>query len=124
MLVGPEVILANDYYPRTVNPDVPQKNSDYWQAVEETASNSASIGTGSICVAPVEMGAGALVAAGSIVVKILAVFALLVGIPAKRIQWVGKSGMPLLSESGGCSLCPKYGACCLECNSERLVEVN
>ena len=124
VFIGPGVILTNDQYPRAVNPDGSQKNSSDWKAVGVKVGRGASIGAGSICVAPVEIGAWALVAAGSTVVKNVPAFALVAGIPAKRIQWVGKSGVPLLSEGGGYFLCPKTGARYLECDTETLVEVD
>ena len=124
VFIGPGVILTNDQYPRAVNPDGSQKNSSDWKVVGVKVGKGASIGAGSICVAPVEIGAWALVAAGSTVVRNVPAFALVAGIPAKRIQWVGKSGVPLLSEGGGYFLCPKTGAHYLECDPETLVEVD
>ena len=124
VFIGPGVILTNDQYPRAVNPDGSQKNSSDWKVVGVKVGRGASIGAGSICVAPVEIGAWALVAAGSTVVRNVPAFALVAGIPAKRIQWVGKSGVPLLSKGGGYFLCPKTGARYLECDTETLVEVD
>jgi UDP-2-acetamido-3-amino-2,3-dideoxy-glucuronate N-acetyltransferase len=123
VFIGPGVIFTNDQYPRAVNPDDSQKNSDDWQAVGVKVGKGASIGAGSICVAPVEIGAWALVASGSTVTKNVPAFALVAGTPARRIKWVGKAGVPLLIEKDGYYLCPKTGSRYLECDTDTLKEV-
>jgi UDP-2-acetamido-3-amino-2,3-dideoxy-glucuronate N-acetyltransferase len=123
VFIGPGVILTNDKYPRAVNPDGTKMNSDNWQAVGVKVRQGASIGAGSVCVAPLEVGPWALVAAGSTVVKSVPAFALVAGTPAKRVGWVGKSGALLLSEGAGYFVCPKTGARYLECDTDTLMEV-
>lgn len=49
--------------------------------------------------APVTIGAWALVAAGSVVTKDVAPHALVAGVPAKQVGWVGRDGEPL-SQTG------------------------
>jgi acetyltransferase-like isoleucine patch superfamily enzyme len=124
VFVGPGVILTNDEYPRAVNPDGSQKSGSDWEATGVTIREGASIGAGSICVAPVEIGAWALVAAGSTVTKDVPAFALVAGVPAKRIRWVGKAGVPLINEGSGQFICPKTGARYLERDTNYLVEVD
>jgi UDP-2-acetamido-3-amino-2,3-dideoxy-glucuronate N-acetyltransferase len=124
VFIGPGVILTNDEYPRAVNPDGSQKDSGDWQATGVIVREGASIGARSVLVAPVEIGAWALVAAGSTVVKDVPAFALMAGSPAKRIQWVGKSGIPLLFEGAGYFICPKTGVRYLESDIDTLVEVD
>ena len=41
------------------------------------------------------IGRWALVAAGSVVIKDVPDFALVAGVPARRIGWVGRAGVPL-----------------------------
>lgn len=124
VFIGPGVILTNDEYPRAVNPDGSQKSGSDWEATGVTIGEGASIGAGSICVAPVEIGAWALVAAGSTVTKDVPAFALVAGVPAKRIRWVGKAGVPLTNEGVGQFVCPKTGARYLERDTNYLVEVD
>ena len=124
VFIGPGVILTNDQYPRAINPDGSQKSASDWNATGVTVREGASIGAGSICIAPVEIGAWALVAAGSTVTKNVPAFALMAGVPAKRIRWVGKAGLPLLDTGDGRFSCPKTGAQYFERDVNTLVELD
>lgn len=95
VFIGPAVVLTNDAHPRAVNPDGTPKSSRDWQPVGVTICEGAAIGAGSVCVAPVTIGAWALVAAGSVVTKDVPDHALVAGVPARRIGWVGRSGFRL-----------------------------
>ena len=74
-----------------------------------TCREGSSIGARSVCVAPVTIGRWALVAAGSVVVHDVPDFALVAGVPARRIRWVGRAGVPLESAGDNMWLCPKTG---------------
>ena len=124
VFIGPGVILTNDEYPRAVNPDCSQKNGSDWNPVGVKIREGASIGAGSICIAPIEIGAWALVAAGSTVTKSVPAFALVAGVPAKRIRWVGRAGVPLTDEGAGRFLCPKTGTYYFECDENTLEEID
>lgn len=124
VFIGPGAILTNDEYPRAVNPDGSQKSGSDWQATGVTVREGASIGAGSICIAPVEIGPWALVAAGSTVTKNVPAFALVAGVPAKRIRWVGKAGVPLTDEGAGNFSCPKTGARYIQRDTNTLTEVD
>jgi len=106
VFVGPGVILTNDRYPRAVNPDLTQKSAADWEPVGVQIETGASIGAGSVIVAPVRVGAWAMVAAGSVVVKDVPPHALVVGNPAKQIGWVSKRGARLIEETKNSFLCP------------------
>ncbi len=123
VFIGPGVILTNDEYPRAVNPNGSQKNGSDWDLVGVTIREGASIGAGSICIAPVEIGAWALVAAGSTVSKNVPPFALVAGTPARRIRWVGKAGFPLIDQGLGHFTCPKSGARYFERDNDTLIAV-
>jgi acetyltransferase-like isoleucine patch superfamily enzyme len=122
VFIGPGVILTNDEYPRAVNSDGSQKTANDWDVMGVTIREGASIGAGSICIAPVEIGAWALVAAGSTVTRNVPAFALVAGVPAKRIRWVGKAGVPLTDEGAGVFRCPKTGARYHERDTSTLLE--
>ena len=95
MFIGPAVVLTNDTYPRSVDPDGTLKSRQ--RLGGRSASRSArapSVGARAVCVAPVTIGRWALVAAGAVVVQDVPDFALVAGVPARRIGWVGRAGLP------------------------------
>jgi len=95
VFIGPAAVLTNDQFPRAVNPDQTLKSADAWTPVGVTVLGGASIGARAVCVAPVTIGRWSLVAAGSTVIRDVPDFALVAGIPAKRVGWVGRAGQPL-----------------------------
>jgi acetyltransferase-like isoleucine patch superfamily enzyme len=121
VFVGPAVVFTNDHFPRSIDPDGTLKRGDDWEAVGVTVRRGASIGARSVCVAPVTIGQWALVAAGSVVTKDVPDFALVAGVPARRIRWVGRAGVPLEPEGEGTWKCPQTGELYVETN-ERLME--
>ncbi|WP_342000936.1 N-acetyltransferase [Microbacterium sp. LWH7-1.2] len=123
VFIGPAVVLTNDTYPRAVNPDGSLKSAHDWEPVGVTVHEGASIGARAICVAPVTIGAWATVAAGAVVVKDVPDYALVVGVPARRIGWVGRAGVPLVAEGDGRWRCPVTGAGYIEADGQ-LTEEN
>lgn len=121
VFVGPAVVFTNDHYPRSIAPDGTLKRGDDWEAVGVTCRTGASIGARSVCVAPVTIGRWALVAAGAVVTKDVPDFALVAGVPARRVAWVGKAGEPLQQQADGRWQCPKTGDLYVE-NDGLLVE--
>lgn len=109
VFVGPAAVLTNDVYPRAINPDGTPKSTDDWKAVGVSIGRGASIGARAVCVAPVTIGEWALVAAGATVVEDVPAYALVVGSPARRIGWVGRSGVPLVSDNRDRWICPVTG---------------
>jgi UDP-2-acetamido-3-amino-2,3-dideoxy-glucuronate N-acetyltransferase len=107
VFVGPAVVFTNDVFPRATNLDGSRKNDDDWLAVGVTVRTGASIGARAVCVAPITIGRWALVAAGAVVTKDVPDFALVAGVPATRIGWVGRSGAPLLDKADGLFVCPR-----------------
>ena len=94
VFIGPAVVLTNDHFPRAINPDGSLKSADDWEQVGVTCKRGCSVGARSVCIAPVTIGEWATVAAGSVVTKDVQPYALVAGVPAKRIKWVGRSGFP------------------------------
>jgi UDP-3-O-[3-hydroxymyristoyl] glucosamine N-acyltransferase len=105
VFVGPAVVFTNDHYPRSIDPDGNLKRGDDWEAVGVTVRQGASIGARSVCVAPVTIGRWALVA----------------GVPARRLRWVGRAGVPLEQGEDGAWTCPKTGEQYIE-EGDRLME--
>lgn len=108
VFIGPAVVLTNDTYPRAVNPDGSLKSAHDWEPVGVTIGRGAAIGARATCVAPVTIGEWATVAAGAVVVKDVPAFALVAGVPAKRIGWVGRAGVRLVQD-GDRWVCPETG---------------
>jgi acetyltransferase-like isoleucine patch superfamily enzyme len=107
--VGPAAVLTNDVYPRSVDPDGNLKRGGDWEAVGVDVAEGASIGARAVCVAPVRVGRWALVAAGAVVTSDVPDFALVVGVPARRIGWVGRAGARLDEAGDGRWRCPRTG---------------
>jgi UDP-2-acetamido-3-amino-2,3-dideoxy-glucuronate N-acetyltransferase len=110
VFVGPGAVLTNDEYPRAVNSDGRPRTPADWRAVGVVVERGASIGARAVCVAPVRIGAWATVAAGAVVTADVPAYGLVVGVPARRVGWVGPDGVPLQSETSGVWRCPVSGA--------------
>ena len=110
VFIGPAVTLTNDHFPRAVNPDGSLKAASDWEPVGVTIDEGASIGARAVCVAPVSIGPWAMVAAGAVVTRDVPAYALVAGVPARRIGWVGEAGEPLVpGAEPGRFTCPATG---------------
>lgn len=123
VFIGPAVVLTNDHFPRAINADGTPKSADDWHPVGVDIREGASIGASSTCVAPVTIGRWALVGAGSVVIKDVPDFALVVGSPARRVGWVGTAGHPLTEKSPGLWQCPVTGSQYQQLGENELIEV-
>ncbi|KQW48824.1 acetylglucosamine-1-phosphate uridylyltransferase [Nocardioides sp. Root1257] len=107
--IGPAVVLTNDMFPRAVTADGRLKSADDWQPVGVHVREGASIGARAVCVAPVSIGRWAMVAAGAVVTKDVPDFALVAGVPARQVRWVGHQGVPLENIGRNVYRCPVSG---------------
>lgn len=93
--IGPGVVFTNDQRPRAVTPRLQPKKAVDWEPVGVTVEQGASVGARAVCIAPVVIGAWAMVAAGAVVTHDVPPHALVAGVPARQIGWVGKDGARL-----------------------------
>ena len=99
VFIGPRATLTNDPRPRAVNPDGTLKGGDDWEPVGVVVDDGASIGAAAVVLGGVTVGSWAMVAAGAVVTREVPPFALVAGVPARWVAWVGKSGRRLEPET-------------------------
>ena len=109
VFIGPAVVFTNDLMPRAVTPDGRLKTGDDWEAVGVVVREGASVGARAVVVAPVTIGRWAMVGAGSVVTRDVPDFALVVGVPARRVGWVGRAGEVLVRGGDEVLRCPRTG---------------
>jgi len=109
VFVGPAAVFTNDYSPRAVTPAGALKSADDWDAVGVHVATGASIGARAVCIAPVRIGRWAMVAAGAVVHRDVPDHALVVGVPARQVGWVGRAGVRLVDHGDEHLTCPQTG---------------
>jgi len=100
VFVGPAAVFTNDTFPRAINPNGTLKGADDWKMTGVMVRHGASIGARAVVLGGVEVGEWALVAAGAVVTKDVPAYALVAGVPARRVAWVGPNGAPLDNQDG------------------------
>lgn len=95
VFIGPAAVLTNDTFPRAINADGTLKSASDWEPVGVKVREGASIGARAVCVAPVVIGRWSMVAAGAVVTRDVPDHALVAGVPARRVKWIGRSGRAL-----------------------------
>ena len=108
VFIGPRVVFTNDRHPRAITPDGVPKSAVDWSPVGVTIEYGAAVGAEAVCVAPITIGTWSTVAAGAVVVSDVASFAIVAGIPAKQIGWIGYDGV-LLQRAGAGWISPTTG---------------
>lgn len=124
VFIGPAAVLTNDEFPRAVNPDGSLKSGSDWHAVGVEIGDGASIGARAVCIAPLKIGAWSLVAAGAVVTTDVPDFALVAGVPAKRLGWVGRAGRPLEKIGDNRFRCPETGNTYIQTGEKLAEETN
>ena len=95
---GPSCVFTNDLTPRA---KFPKSNNSYLHTLVKTG---ASIGANATIICGHEIGQWAMIAAGAVVTKDVPDYALMSGVPARRMGWVCKCGTVL-----------KKDLCCINC---------
>ncbi len=101
---GPSMVFTNVYNPRS---HVSRK-SEYRDTL---VRRGATLGANSTIVCGVTVGEFAFVGAGSVINRDVPAFALMVGVPAKRIGWMSAHGerLDLPADGTGEAACPATG---------------
>jgi acetyltransferase-like isoleucine patch superfamily enzyme len=109
VFIGPAAVLINDVYPRSASVTGQVKRPADWDALGVVIRHGASVGARAVIGAGVVVGRWALVAAGAVVTRNVPDFALVAGVPARRIGWVGRAGSRLVAEGDTEWRCPVTG---------------
>jgi UDP-2-acetamido-3-amino-2,3-dideoxy-glucuronate N-acetyltransferase len=109
VFVGPAAVLTNDLYPRSVDVTGKLKRATDWEASGVVVREGASLGARAVVVPGLKIGRWALVAAGAVVTRDVPDFALVAGVPARQVGWVGRAGRRLLADAPGRWRCPQTG---------------
>ncbi|HEU0013671.1 MAG TPA: acyltransferase [Longimicrobium sp.] len=92
---GPSMVFTNVRTPRSAFPR--NTSADY---AETRVGRGASIGANATIVCGTTIGEWSFVAAGAVVTRDVAPYALMVGVPARRVGWVCECGATLALEDG------------------------
>lgn len=95
---GPSCVFTNDPTPRAGTPKGPAG----WKPT--LVRKGASIGANATVVCGVEVGRWSMVAAGAVVTRDVPDYALVIGVPARRVGWACECGQ-VLPESLSCPVC-------------------
>lgn len=100
VFLGPNAVLTNDMNPRAAFKNPPEK------FLPTLIKRGASIGANATIVCGVTIGEGAFVGAGTVAIRDVPAYAMVVGNPARRIGWMCACGEKL-PESLCCNACER-----------------
>ena len=124
VFIGPGVIITNDRNPRSSYSSLPDRTLQGWELAEISIRKGASLGANVVCVGPLIIGEWSMIGAGCTLVNDAVAFGLYVGVPAKRIGWVGHAGYKLIQKgNSNVYSCPKSNRIYIETEVNKLSEV-
>jgi UDP-2-acetamido-3-amino-2,3-dideoxy-glucuronate N-acetyltransferase len=102
---GPSMVFTNVRTPRSA---FPRNTSDDYATTR--VKYGASIGANATIVCGITVGEWAFIAAGAVVTKDVPAYALMAGVPAKRIGWACECGATLTldEKQAGCGTCGRF----------------
>jgi UDP-2-acetamido-3-amino-2,3-dideoxy-glucuronate N-acetyltransferase len=102
---GPSMVFTNVLNPRC---EFPQRGSDFYGRT--LVRRGASIGANATIVCGNTIGRYAFIAAGTVITKDVADYALMAGVPGRRIGWMSRHGERLANKNvDGIYTCPRSG---------------
>lgn len=110
---GPSMVFTN-----VLNPRAEVERKDEYRST--LVRRGATLGANCTVVCGVEVGAYAFIGAGAVVTHDVPAFALMVGVPARRIGWMSHAGERL----GANLVCPRDGRRYREVSPDRLEEIS
>lgn len=116
VFVGPSAVFTNVRTPRATI----DRRAEFARTLVRRGT---TIGANATILCGVTIGEYAFVAAGAVVTRDVAPFALVAGNPAARIGWVGHAGERLVSAPSGTYTCPRTGRRYVESAPETLTEI-
>ena len=93
VFVGPSVTFTNDLVPRA-------DSGDDWTVVPTTVDDHVSIGANATIVCGITLGRGCMVGAGAVVTRDVPPFGLVMGNPARLVDYVDLAGSRLHRRPG------------------------
>lgn len=99
---GPSMVFTNVYNPRAAV----ARKAEYRRTL---VKRGATLGANCTIVCGSTIGEHAFIGAGAVVQKDVPAFALMVGVPARRIGWMSRYGERLAFDSAGHARCPHTG---------------
>jgi len=105
---GPSMVFTNVYNPRSA---IPRKDEYRPTMVRK----GATLGANCTVICGITIGYNAFIAAGAVINKDVPDFALMTGVPARRVGWMSRYGerIPLPLDGEGKYQCPHLGDCYL-----------
>jgi UDP-2-acetamido-3-amino-2,3-dideoxy-glucuronate N-acetyltransferase len=103
VFLGPSCVLTNVTNPRSQI----VRHSLYEKTV---LRRGATVGANATIVCGTELGRYCFIAAGAVVTKNALDYAMMMGVPARQINWISRHGVPLPpADANGIMLCPESG---------------
>lgn len=102
VFLGPSMVFTN-----VINPRAAVSRKDEFRPT--LLKRGATVGANATIVCGHTLGEYCMIGAGAVVTKDVAPYALMTGVPAKRIGWVSRHGEKLIFDAEGHATCPATG---------------
>lgn len=102
VFLGPSMVFTNVINPRSFI----SRKTEFRKTL---VRKGATIGANATILCGVEIGSYALIGAGSVVIRDVPAYALMVGNPARQAGWVSKAGITLTFNEINEAICPETG---------------